>query len=215
MVEELPEIEDFTSSVARLHKSTLSPNGKYGFPVTTYMGPLPQDNRWCDTWEEYFVQGMRRMLELERNAQGSSSELDELAAKLYDKVIPRLLRPLTTLRSIEPVVIHGDLWYGNCCTDVASGKPIVFDACTFYAHNECQDHFSGVLRPVCLLTFFYQMRLVPGGSRDIVSASHTSKRIRLAFPCPPQKKIMMTEILCTQCRDPFPCHATKTLNFIM
>ena len=72
MVEELPEIEDFTLSVARLYKSTLSPNGKYGFPVTTYMGPLLQDNRWCDTWEEYFVHGMQRMLQLERNAQGPS-----------------------------------------------------------------------------------------------------------------------------------------------
>ncbi|GAB1315398.1 hypothetical protein MFIFM68171_05608 [Madurella fahalii] len=136
MVEELPEIEAFTSSVARLHKSAVSPNGKYGFPVTTYMGPLPQDNRWCDTWEEYFAQGMRRMLELERDAQGPSEELDELVKKLYDKVIPRLLRPLTSLRSIEPVIIHGDLWYGNCCTDIATGKPIVFDACVFYAHNE-------------------------------------------------------------------------------
>jgi len=149
MVEELPEIEAFTSSVARLHKSAVSPNGKYGFPVTTYMGPLPQDNKWCDTWEEYFAQGMRRMLELERDAQGPSEELDQLAVKLYDKVIPRLLRPLTTLRSIEPVIIHGDLWYGNCCTDIATGKPIVFDACVFYAHNECK----GLrLRTVYILT---------------------------------------------------------------
>ena len=70
MIEELPEIEDFTSSVAQLHQSVASSNGKYGFPVTTYMGPLPQDNRWCDTWEEFFVQGMKRMLELESNAQG-------------------------------------------------------------------------------------------------------------------------------------------------
>ncbi|KAK4251282.1 Fructosamine kinase-domain-containing protein [Corynascus novoguineensis] len=100
-------------------QSAASPNGRYGFPFTTYMGPLPQDNRWCDTWEEYFAQGIRRMLSLERDVQGRSEELDELAAKLYDKVIPRLLRPLTTLRSIEP----------NCCTDVAAGKPIVFDAC--------------------------------------------------------------------------------------
>jgi len=136
MIEELPEIEDFTSSVAQLHQSVASSNGKYGFPVTTYMGPLPQDNRWCDTWEEFFAQGMKRMLELESNAQGPSEELDRLAAQLYEKVIPRLLRPLTVLDSIKPVLIHGDLWYGNCCTDVATGKPIVFDACVFWAHNE-------------------------------------------------------------------------------
>jgi fructosamine-3-kinase len=139
MTEELPEIETFTSSVARLHESAVSPNNKFGFPITTHMGPLPQDNRWRDTWEEYFAQGMRRMLELERDAQGPSGELDGLAAKLYDKVIPRLLRPLAALGSFEPVAIHGDLWYGGCCTDMATGKPIVFDACVFYAHNECRD----------------------------------------------------------------------------
>ncbi|OTA80150.1 hypothetical protein M434DRAFT_401903 [Hypoxylon sp. CO27-5] len=136
MIEELPEIESFTEKLASLHLRSQSQNGKYGFPITTYMGPLPQDNRWCDTWEEFFAQGMRRMLELEREAQGPSEELDELAAKFYEKVIPRLLRPLTVLKSIRPVLIHGDLWYGNCCTDTNTGQPIVFDACCFWAHNE-------------------------------------------------------------------------------
>ncbi|KAK3377940.1 Fructosamine kinase-domain-containing protein [Podospora didyma] len=136
IAEELPEIASFTPSAAQLHQSAQSPNGKYGFPVTTYIGPLPQDNSWCDTWEEYFTQGMRRMLESERNVQGLSEELDGLAVKLYEKAIPRLLRPLATLRSIRPALIPGDLWYGNCCTDVATGNPIVFDACAFWAHNE-------------------------------------------------------------------------------
>lgn len=139
MTEELPEIESFTASVARLHKESmpLSP-GKFGFHVPTHMGFTAQDNRWCDTWEEYFQQGMVRMLEREQRLHGPSEELDKLVKQLYDKVIPRLLRPLTTLKSITPVLIHGDLWYGNCCTDNATGKPIVFDACVFWAHNECK-----------------------------------------------------------------------------
>ena len=102
------------------------------------MGPLPQDNRWCRTWEEYFVQGMKRMLDLEKAAQGPDEELDGLVLKLYDKVIPRLLRPLTLLGSIEPVLVHGDMWYGNCGVDDQTNKPIVFDACAFWAHNECK-----------------------------------------------------------------------------
>lgn len=148
MREELPEIESFTEKVASLHLKSVSPNGKYGFPITTYMGPLPQDNRWCDTWEEFFIQGMRRMLDLEKEAQGPSEELDELVAKFYDKVVPRLLRPLTVLKSIRPVLIHGDLWYGNCCTETNTGQPIVFNACCFWAHNECEliliiDYYEG------------------------------------------------------------------------
>ena len=77
------------------------------------------------------------MLDLERDVQGPSEELEQLTSQLYEKVIPRLLRPLTVLDSIKPVLIHGDLWYGNCCTDNATGKLIVFDACVFWAHNEC------------------------------------------------------------------------------
>jgi hypothetical protein len=98
---------------------------------------MAQDNAWCDTWEEFFHQGMVRMLALEQAVHGPDAELAALVAQLYDKVIPRLLRPLTVLKSITPVLIHGDLWYGNCCTDNATGKPIVFDACVFWAHNEC------------------------------------------------------------------------------
>lgn len=143
MTEEMPEIESFTASVARLHRDSLPQSpGRFGFPVTTYMGPLPQDNTWCDTWEEYFKRGMTRMLNLESNVQGPSEELEKLTEQLYQKVIPRLLRPLTVLKSVKPVLIHGDLWYGNCCTDNATGKPIVFDACVFWAHNECKDHLS-------------------------------------------------------------------------
>lgn len=138
MVEELPDIQAFTSSLAKLHKASLplSP-GRYGFHVPTHMGFMAQDTSWCDTWEEFFHQGMVRMLALEEAVHGPDPELDSLVTQLYDKVIPRLLRPLTTLNSITPVLIHGDLWYGNCCTDTATGQPIVFDACAFWAHNEC------------------------------------------------------------------------------
>ncbi|KAK7996733.1 hypothetical protein PG989_004773 [Apiospora arundinis] len=132
-----PPIEDFTASIARLHKASipLSP-GKFGFPVTTYQGPIAQDNSWCDTWEAFFRQGMVRMLQREEDVHGPDPELSVLCEQLYDKVIPRLLRPLTVLKSITPVLVHGDLWYGNVCTDNATGKLIVFDACVFWAHNE-------------------------------------------------------------------------------
>lgn len=197
MVEELPEIESFTSSLAQMHKSSESPNGKYGFHVTTYMGPLPQDNTWCDTWEVFFAQGMKRMLELEREAQGPSEELDELASKLYEKVIPRLLRPLTVLGTIKPTLIHGDLWYGNCCTDVATGEPIVFDACAFWAHNECE--FQWPNRFACGLTRLVQTKSEPGDKRDIASESHTSNRTINTSRRQSRRKMRTTEMRFIQC----------------
>ena len=98
MTEELPEIESFTSAVARLHKASLpfSP-GKYGFSVSTHIGFIAQDNSWCSTWEDFFRQSMVRMLAREQNVHGPWPKLDELCEQLYDKVIRRLLRPLTVL----------------------------------------------------------------------------------------------------------------------
>ena len=104
------------------------------------MCPLPLENTWYDTWDECFESGMKRMLDLQRNLQGPSEELEKLTEQRYEKVIPRLLRPLTFLKSIEPVLIHGDLWCGNCCTDNATEQPIVFDGCVVRAHNECKDY---------------------------------------------------------------------------
>lgn len=146
MSDELPDVERFSASVAALHRNGKSPTGKYGFPVGTFQGNLPQDNTWTDTWEEFYIQGLKRMFQLEKEAQGPSSELDSLRTPLYEKVIPRLLRPLETGgRSIEPSLVHGDLWYGNASTDLATDEPIVFDACCFYAHNEYE---LGTWRPV-------------------------------------------------------------------
>jgi len=124
-----------------------SPNGKYGFDVATFSGNLPQDNSWADTWEEFFQQSMRRTLRFEEETQGPSQELKKLCVPLFDKVIPRLLRPLETKGNhIEPCLVHGDLWYANVSTDLATDLPIIFNPCSFYAHNECRYLSSFLLR---------------------------------------------------------------------
>jgi protein-ribulosamine 3-kinase len=145
MSEELPNVQRFSAQVAELHRKGKSPTGKYGFPCTTFQGNLPQDNTWTDTWEEFYVNGMKRMLQLEEESQGPSQELTDLCVAMYEKVIPRLLRPLETGgRQIEPCLVHGDLWYGNASTDDKTDEPLVFDACCFYAHNEYE---LGTWRP--------------------------------------------------------------------
>lgn len=111
MAADLPDVQGFTARVAEMHREGKSPTGKYGFSCTTFQGNLPRDNRWMDTWEEFFVNGMKRMLALEAEAQGASQELNELCGAVYEKVIPRLLRPLETGgRTIEPSLEHGGLW---------------------------------------------------------------------------------------------------------
>ena len=139
MIEEMPDPHKFTARLVALHQNSKSPNGKFGFHITTYSGNLPQMNEWEESWETYFTKSMRWALKLELEAKGHDPEFDVLIPTLFDKVIPRLLRPLESEgRSVKPSLVHGDLWYANSGIDVDMDKSLIFDACCFYGHNECK-----------------------------------------------------------------------------
>lgn len=139
MKDEMPDPHRFAARLAALHQNSKSPNGRFGFHVTTYSGNLPQMNEWEESWEAFFTKNMRQALKLELEAKGPDPEFDVLVPVLFDKVIPRLLRPLESEgRSVKPSLVHGDLWYANSGIDVETGESLIFDACCFYAHNECK-----------------------------------------------------------------------------
>lgn len=117
----------------------VSPNGKFGFPIATYQGRLPQDPTETDTWEECFANNVKIMFDHELATQGPDDEVAQLREKIMTKVIPRLLRPMEVGgRKVVPQLVHGDLWEGNAGTDLETGLPKIFDACSLYAHNECK-----------------------------------------------------------------------------
>ncbi|KAK2788697.1 hypothetical protein FQN53_003206 [Emmonsiellopsis sp. PD_33] len=137
MTDGIPDISDFPAMLARLHKNGVSPNGKFGFFVTTYHGRLAQDTTPCDTWEESFSRGIDQFFRAEEVSQGYDEEMAELRKGIMEKVIPRLLRPLETEgRKVTPRLVHGDLWDGNTSVDAETSLPIIFDACSSYAHHE-------------------------------------------------------------------------------
>ena len=136
---ELPEPVNFAKRLADLHQHSQSPNGKFGFHTTTYAGNLSQMVEWESSWEAFFAKSLRYAFDLEVKVKGPDPELDALLPTLFDKVIPRLLQPLETNgRSVKPSLVHGDLWHANSGVDNETGDSIVFDACCFYAHNECK-----------------------------------------------------------------------------
>ncbi|MCJ1405747.1 hypothetical protein MMC11_008977 [Xylographa trunciseda] len=139
MSDEMPDPHKFTSRLAALHQNSKSPNGKFGFHIPTYSGNLPQINEWEASWETYFTKSMRWALKLELDAKGPDPAFDELIPILFDKIIPRLLRPLESDgRVVKPSLVHGDLWYANSGIDVNTSESLIFDACCFYSHNECK-----------------------------------------------------------------------------
>ncbi|KAK3349875.1 Fructosamine/Ketosamine-3-kinase [Lasiosphaeria hispida] len=136
--EGVPEPVSFCEKLARLHSSHTSPQGKFGFHCVTYNGDMPQDNTWADSWEAFFDNGLRHVLKVREGRAGPDAELDALLLVLFDKVIPRLLRPLESGgRKVEPSLVHGDLWCGNASIiDEDTSEGIVYDPASFWAHNE-------------------------------------------------------------------------------
>lgn len=134
----VPDPDPFCHNLAELHSAHSSPEGRFGFHCTTYNGNLPQDNTWSDGWEAFFANGLRHILKVRDERAGPNAELDSLLPALFEKIIPRLLRPLESGgRKIQPSLVHGDLWCGNAAVVKGTGHPIVFDPASFYAHNEC------------------------------------------------------------------------------
>lgn len=139
ILDDMPDPHKFTMSLAELHQKSESPTGKFGFHMPTYSGNLPQWTEWDESWESLFTKNLRMALDFEIKAKGYDREFDTLVPAIFNKVIPRLLGPLERDgRSIKPSLVHGDLWYANSGIDMDTDSPFIFDACCFYAHNECK-----------------------------------------------------------------------------
>lgn len=161
LYEFLPFIPDLQPSplqmaqnLATLHMQSQSPTGKFGFPVPTFPGNLPQFTAWEGKWETFFSKSLRQALDQEIRANGRHPRLDALIPVLFDRVIPRLLRPLESGgRSVKPCLVHGDLWFGNSGLWHASPgfglRAAIFDAACVYVHNECMLSFLATVYFPC------------------------------------------------------------------
>ena len=58
MIDEVPDIQALMTRVAELHTKGISPTGKYGFPVPTYMRQMPQYTAWTGSWEAFLTLSM-------------------------------------------------------------------------------------------------------------------------------------------------------------
>lgn len=143
--DELPHVVDFCAKLADLHRRSSAmapelknPESKFGFHVITCNGTVPTHQIWEESWEAYYTDNIKHLVAWEEKLQGPSEKIRELLPTLYDKVIPRLLRPLETEgRILKPCLLHGDLWDGNTSVHAHTDAPYIFDASSFWGHNEC------------------------------------------------------------------------------
>lgn len=128
--------EPLARSLADMHKASKSPTGKFGFHTETCYSFIPQDvAHWDDSWCVVFKRHLQRFVD-HGNRVLKWPEWDVVAACTIEKVVPRLLLPLQDGRELKPCLAHGDCWDGNTAMDARTGKAMIFDVCTFYAHNE-------------------------------------------------------------------------------
>ncbi|TGJ87344.1 hypothetical protein E0Z10_g1498 [Xylaria hypoxylon] len=137
MSEKVVDPQPLAEVLSQLHRSSFSPTGKFGFHVTTFNGAVPLINDWCDSWEEYFGRQLKADIQWLHSVRGPDPKFDEVAEIFFEKVIPRLLRPLESGgRKIKPALVHGDVWPGNVQLDPATRRVILYDSCCCYGHNE-------------------------------------------------------------------------------
>jgi protein-ribulosamine 3-kinase len=120
-----------------MHIRSQSPTGKFGFHVQTYHGTIAQAvDQWDDSWCAFFSRHLGYIMErVKHNLKWP--EFEVVCQLILRKVVPRLLLPLQAEgRILKPSLIHGDCWDGNTAMDTKTGHAFIFDACSFYGHNE-------------------------------------------------------------------------------
>lgn len=135
--EQPPDPIKFTARLAELHRNSVSPSGKFGFHVTTCHGRLTQVVDWDESWASLYRKQLAHMIKLDEDKHSDWPEFQQVCQLILNKVIPRLLDPLQSNgQNIKPCLVQGDLWDENTATDMNTGEPFIFDAGSFYAHNE-------------------------------------------------------------------------------
>ena len=111
----------------------------FGFYQTTFQGPNAMNTTWESDWCTYFSRLLLDWLDREVAHNGPQPEYEAYYKRFVAKIVPQILEPLQSDgRILKPCLIHGDLWEENTGVNLENGKPVVFDACVMYAHNEME-----------------------------------------------------------------------------
>lgn len=148
-----PDPAEWAERLAHMHKISKLPTGKFGFHTTTCDGRTAHTVEWEEEWSVFFRKLLLGVCKLEREANGPWPMFQRVTQQVADKVIPRLLGYLRTSEGgkVKPSLIHGDLHEGNMGIRKATGQVLLFDAGSYFAHNEMElghwrSEFSSVFR---------------------------------------------------------------------
>ncbi|EOR00030.1 hypothetical protein E3P81_02220 [Wallemia ichthyophaga] len=122
--------------LAQMHLNGTEKSGRFGYKMPTYCGETKFNNTWSDNWIDFLNND--RFLYLFEQICGKNGSRDveiwKLGQTLMNKTVPSLLSGI----DVKPSLLHGDLWAGNASFSRTTNRPVIFDACSFYGHNEAE-----------------------------------------------------------------------------
>ncbi|WP_155287437.1 fructosamine kinase family protein [Lacticaseibacillus zhaodongensis] len=121
---------DLGRLMAHLH-SFASPDGRFGFEQPYAGTSVSFSNDWVATWRELFVNQRLDKLADHIVQKGLWTEQEYAMYPLARKVITTALAH----HESKPVLLHGDLWSGNCMF-TADGRPALIDPAAVYGDRE-------------------------------------------------------------------------------
>jgi len=125
--------DHFGRALAEMHSHNSNP--KYGLDHDNYIGKLPQQNDYYDSWIDFFIEKrLEVQLKLAVKNQLVDSHFVNRYRKFYD-VLPGLL-PVD-----QPALLHGDLWSGNVMVG-EDGYVCLIDPAVYYGHREIELAFT-------------------------------------------------------------------------
>ncbi|PCJ84791.1 MAG: hypothetical protein COA54_12965 [Thiotrichaceae bacterium] len=102
----------------------------FGWRMNNTIGATHQPNAWHSDWIEFWrTQRLGYQLELAAKS-GYGGQLQVLGDKLLLN-----MHKLFEGRTIQPAMLHGDLWGGNVA-GLADGTPVIFDPAFYYGDRE-------------------------------------------------------------------------------
>ena len=122
------EDEQLGRGLALIHRGRAT---RFGFSAPTYCGSTRQDNRWRDSWPEFYRDHRLGPLVQTLGEQGRLPAADR---RLYERLMDRL--PDLLPKDTSPSLIHGDLWSGNVLWTTRG--PALVDPAAAYADREME-----------------------------------------------------------------------------